>query len=239
MTIFPQVRFALALVSMLWAGSASGALDISALVRLTSNYEYRGYSLSDNHAAAQANVDLAWSNGYFLGSWISSADFGDADLVANPYLGNSLTLSPNWQIVTSIAGYLFSSKVNGNNNSYGEGAVRLSYRDLGSVQVNLAPDYYGTGATVPSYEVELCYPLSDTIDVSGGFGYQSSRDALDYDGVYSNVGIAWFLLPRLTLDIRYHKLHEMNERQHEDDATNPLSSAHLDPSVIFSVSFGL
>jgi hypothetical protein len=129
--------------------------------------------------------------------------------------------------------------VNKVNASYGEGSLRLAYRDITSLQVNVAPDYYGTGSTVPSYEIELHYPLSQDIEVSGGLGYQASRNALNYDGVYTNVGIAWFVLPHLTLDLRYHSLHEMNERAYENYATEPLGEYHLDTPVIFSVSIGL
>ena len=230
---------ALPLAAMLSAGSASSAVDISALLRLSSNYEYRGYTLSDNHPSIQANVDVAWSNGFFLGTWVSSADFGDAEVVANPYLGKPFTLSPDWQLITSISGYFFNDRVNGSNASYGEGAVQLAYRDIGSVQFNIAPDYYGTGATVPSYELELRYPISDTIEVSSGLGYQASRNALNYDGIYSNIGIAWFILPNLTLDLRYHDLDETNERPYENQSIEPLSEYHLDAPVIFSVSIGL
>ena len=230
---------ALSLGATLSAACASGAPDVNALLRLTSNYDYRGYTLSDNHAAFQANIDSAWSNGFFLGTWVSTADFGDADLALNPYVGKPFDLSPNWQIVTSVAGYLFNDKVNNVNASYAEGALRLAYRDIGSVQVNIAPDYYGTGSTVPSYEMELRYPLSEIIEVSGGLGYQASRNALNYDGVYANVGIAWFILPYLTLDLRYHNLHEMNERPYESNATEPLAAYHLDTPVVFSVSIGL
>lgn len=228
-----------ALVALLCLSSATAAVDTSALLRLTSNYEYRGYTLSDNRAALQANFDLAWSNGFFIGTWVSTADFGGADLAANPYLGIPLDLSADWQLVTSLAGYFFDDKVNNVNANYGEGAARLAYRDIGSLQVSIAPDYYGTGEAVPSCEVELRYPLSDTIEVSGGLGYQASRAALNYDNIYSNFGISWFLLPRLTLDLRYHDLHEMNERPHDDPAAEPLSAYHLDTPVIFSVSIGL
>ncbi len=230
---------ALALVAILSADSASGAMDTSALLRFTSNYEYRGYTLSDNHPALQANVDIAWSNRFFLGTWASTANFGGADLVVNPYLGKSFDLSPNWQIVSSVAGYFFDAKVNDTSASYAEGALLLAYHDIGSIQVSIAPDYYGTGATVPSFELELRYPLAATIELSGGLGYQASRSALDYDGIYSNVGIAWFILPRLTIDLRYHGLHEMNQRPYGHSSTEALAESHLDTPFVLSVSIGL
>ena len=229
----------MSLLSMLPSSSAFGAVEWSGLLRLTSNYEYRGYTLSDNHGAAQLNVDFEWSDGFFMGAWVSSADFGGADLVANPYLGKPFILSPDWQIVTSLSAYLFNSKVQGSNASYGEVSVLLAYRDIGSVQVNIAPDYYGTGETVPGCELELRYPLTETLEISGGLGYQAGRNALNYDGIYSNFGISWYVLPYLTLDLRYHDLHELNERQHRYYDSNPLAEYHLDAPVIVSLSIGL
>ncbi|HEY6131913.1 MAG TPA: TorF family putative porin [Halioglobus sp.] len=243
-------QVALSLVALLSTGSSCSAAEVSALVRLTSNYEYRGYTLSDNHAAAQANVDVAWPTGYFFGSWISSADFGDANLAVNPYVGKSFILSPDWQVVTSVSGHLFNDDISYYNASYGEGALRLDYRDLGSLQFSYSPDYYNTGSSVRTWEAELRYPLADTIEVSGGLGYQLSRNALNHDGLYSNVGIAWFIQPHLTLDLRYHDLHEMHERAYQrydsydpynTDPGNrdPAPAYHLGTPVIFSVSIGL
>jgi uncharacterized protein (TIGR02001 family) len=241
---------ALFLVVLLAPGCASAAVDISALVRLTSNYEYRGYTLSDNHGAAQANVDAAWSNGIFLGGWVSSADFDGASVASNPYLGKTFTLSPDWQLIALADGHFFSGKLNkyktnygdyarpdDYNASYGEGTLQLAYRDLGSLQVHVAPDYYGTNETVMAYELELRYPLLDTVEISGGVGYQASHDALNRDALYSNMGIAWFALPNVTLDLRYHDLHEMNERRYDYDRT--FSPAyHLDTPVVLSISLG-
>jgi uncharacterized protein (TIGR02001 family) len=243
---------ALCLAAMLSAASSHSDEEMSALLRLTSNYEYRGYSLSDNHAAVQAKIDIAWTNGFFLGSWVSSADFGGADLVANPYLGKSFTLSPDWQIAALVAGHVFDQKikdyyadyygyehVNKYNANYGDAALRLDYRDLASVQVNLSPDYYGSGATVLAYEAELRYPLSDIFEVSGGLGYQTSRNALNQDDLYADVGIAWFVSPRVTLDLRYHDQHSVNERHYGQASNDSLSDYRLDTPVIFSVSLGL
>lgn len=233
-----SAKFALAL-ALLGPAAAASSADVSTILRLTSNYEYRGYTLSDNHMAVQANVDAAWSNGFFLGTWISSADFGGTGAVANPYFGKPFPLSPDWQVVTTVAAYIFNGELYGSNPSYGEGAIRLAYRDICALQLNFAPDYYGTGSTVPSYELELRYPLSDTIELSAGLGYQASRDALNYDGVFSNVGIAWYVLPDLTLDLRYHELHEMNEGPYDNPAAEPLSDHHLDMPVIFSIAVSL
>jgi uncharacterized protein (TIGR02001 family) len=242
-------NIALCVIAGLSPVGTSAAVDLTALLRLTSNYEYRGYTLSDNHPAAQANIDASWSNGIFLGTWVSSADFDGASVAANPYLGKSFTLSPDWQFVTLVAGHLFYGKLDEYKSSYGdyeradkynasyaEGALQLVYRDLGSVQLHVAPDYYGTGETVVAYELELRYPLLDTLEASAGVGYQASRDALNHDDLYANVGIAWFLLPNLTFDLRYHDVHKINKRRYSDDESNFPPAYDLDTPVIFSVS---
>ena len=83
----------LSLAATLSADCANGAPDISALLRLTSNYDYRGYSLSDNHAAVQGNIDpmLMITGGEALDRDVDDllAMLGDGRLIVN--LGHGIT----------------------------------------------------------------------------------------------------------------------------------------------------
>ena len=227
------------LLASIHTTGASGAVNTAGIVRLTTNYDYRGYSRSDNHPTVQVNVDSRYTSGLFLGAWVSAVDMDDARLEVNPYLGTSFTLTPDWQVATSLAGYFFDDKVMGQKADYAQAMAQLAFRDTGSARFYLAPDYAGLGHTVANCELELRYPLTDTIEVSGGLGYQASRDALNYDFVTANAGVAWFVLPRLTLDLRYHASHETNGKPHDDRyAPESVFASEVHPPVIFSVSIG-
>src|SRR3546814_3220400 len=52
--------------------AAASAFDISANVSLTSDYRFRGISLSDKGPAIQGGVDIGHDSGFFGGGWASS-----------------------------------------------------------------------------------------------------------------------------------------------------------------------
>lgn len=223
---------------MLPVSTVRGATNLTGILRVATNYDYRGYTKSDNHPTAQANIDLALRDSFFLGAWVSTVDLDGADLELNPYVGKQFSLTPEWSLVTSLAGYFFDERVMGQRADYSEGLLQLDYRDLASLRFNIAPDYYGSGQTVLDTEMELRYPLSDATEASLGLGYQAGRKAVGYDNLYANIGVTWFLRPNLTLDLNYSPMHEMNERQHQTGAERVISEQDLDPPVILSVSLG-
>jgi len=220
------------------AASAQNTTSADIIARLTTNYVYRGYTKSDDKPTAQGNVDLQRSPGYFMGMWVSSVDFGGADLEFNPYLGKQFGLSPDWKLVGMLAGYYYDRRVSGQHVNYREFSLRLAYRDLGSLRLGVSPDYYGTGHTAYDYELELRYPLTDTVELSGTLGYQVSREAVGDDMVYGSVGIAWYIRRNLTLDLSYHDLHETNVRSSYSGHSDIFDENYLDRPVTLSVSVG-
>jgi len=205
---------------------------------VATNYDYRGYTRSDNDPAVQLNLDLSHDSGLFLGAWLSSVNLGSADIEANPYLGTVFGLSPDWQLGASVAGYFYDGRLMREDIDYGEGSLQLHYRDIASFTFHAAPDYYGSGHSALDYEAELRYPITDVVEISAGLGYQAGRKVLNYDSLYWNAGIAWFARPWLTLDLRYQDLHEMNERGHDAYYYTPYPDYELDTPVIFSISLG-
>jgi len=215
------------------------AMTVDGIARLTTNYIYRGYSKSDDHASVQGNLDALHSSGFFLGGWLSSVDFGGADVELNPYLGLGFDLSRDWRISGTFAGYLYDERVARRHANYGEFTAHCGYRDTGALSISMAPDYLGTGHTVFNYAIDLRYPLTETIEVSSALGYQASRSAIDYDIAYGNIGISWFARRHLTLDLRYHDSHGENERP-RDGAYDRYDSSvdNADRLVALSVSLG-
>jgi len=216
----------------------TAAEDITGILRVASNYDYRGYSKSDNHPSSQANIDYLKPDTLFFGAWFSSVNMQGARLEMNPYLGKQFVLSQDWQAITSLGGYFFDDKVMNQGANYGEALLQLDYRDLVSFRFNIAPDYYGRGHAVTNYEFEVRHPLADNIEVSAGIGYLAGRKSLNYDSLYSNIRIAWFIRPDLTFDLNYSQLHEMNERPHDLNDEGLFSDSDLDSPIILAISFG-
>ncbi|MCR9129248.1 MAG: TorF family putative porin [Alphaproteobacteria bacterium] len=78
------------LIAGLLAGLAgSPALaELEAGVAVTSDYRFRGVSLSDEDPALQANIDWSGPGGFYVGAWGSTiAPLGDADVEVDLYAG--------------------------------------------------------------------------------------------------------------------------------------------------------
>ena len=100
---------------------AAGALALMAMVpmaqaeltltpTLTSDYDFRGISLSKRDPAAQLSIDWAGESGFAAGLWASTTDFGtDTDIEVNAnlsYSGGS-DETANWGV--GFTGYIYLS----------------------------------------------------------------------------------------------------------------------------------
>src|SRR3546814_8491674 len=84
--------------------AAASAFDISANVSLTSDYRFRGISLSDKGPAIQGGVDIGHDSGFFVGGWASSiADTGGSNVEVDIYGGYGGTVGGVDYSVTALA----------------------------------------------------------------------------------------------------------------------------------------
>lgn len=215
----------------------------SASLRITSDYVYRGYSKSRGDPAIQMNVDYEHPSGMFIGSWISQVDFGDqyfsdrASIEANPYAGASLRLLGYWRIDSVLAGYVYDGKVDGRDSDYGDLYALLHYRDLFTARWGVSHDAYGRGKSTLNYELDARFPLTDTLEVSSGIGYENTDTVLRYNYIYWNIGAAWFFPKHATIDLRYHDAHRFSNLNGE------IAGASFEPPrigkhFVFSLSIG-
>lgn len=213
----------------------------SALLKLTTNYVYRGYSKSNGDPDVQGNIDYEHPSGFFLGAWMSHVDFWDwrfkdrPNIEANPYAGMSLRLAENWRLDAALAGYLYDAKVFGHRADYGEFDAALHFRDLVTARWAVAYDAYGRGASTLDYEVNLRYPVTDTVEVSGGVGYEDANAVFGYRDIYWNVGTAWFLSKRAAFDLRYYDAHHVTEPAGEA-AGEGFELPRIGNHAVFSIS---
>ena len=56
----------------------AGPVTVSANVALTSDYRFRGVSLSNGDPAIQGGIDVGHDSGFYVGTWASSIEGGDA-----------------------------------------------------------------------------------------------------------------------------------------------------------------
>ena len=72
---------------LLAASGAASAIELSGNVALTTDYVWRGVSLSDNSPAVQGGFDADLGNGLYAGVWGSNVEAGDASLELDLYAG--------------------------------------------------------------------------------------------------------------------------------------------------------
>ncbi len=76
-----------AIAGLLVASGAASALELSGNVALTTDYVWRGISLSDNAPAIQGGFDADFGEGLYAGVWGSNVDGDDSGLELDLYAG--------------------------------------------------------------------------------------------------------------------------------------------------------
>ncbi len=95
--------FVLLCVPITTALAQDSKFSLSGDVGAVSDYLFRGVSRSDGHPAVQANIDLAHSNGFYLGAFLSSMDdLQDHHFEAEGYLGFGIS-GGSWDYNVSLS----------------------------------------------------------------------------------------------------------------------------------------
>lgn len=179
----------------------------------TSDYVFRGISLSDEDPAAQGSIDITYGQ-FYAGAWASNID-GDG---FEPY---ELDLYAGWKPVVGqftfdfgLIGYLYPSATDSlDYYEFKAGVSTEIVKSLtGGVILYYTPDQNNYAETF-TVEGSLAYALPSvgifTPTVSGGVGYsEDSEDTgffSDFDDsyVYWNAGLA-LAVEKWTFDFRYH-----------------------------------
>lgn len=193
-------------------GAGAANAEVSANVSLTSDYVFRGVSLTDNDPAIQGGFD--WSNDmFYAGVWGSSLLEGtEIDL----YGGWTPSLGPV-ALDLGIIGYFYPGADDDDAElDYFELLFGAEYPLTEQFSIGGAIYYtdenYGETGEATYYEVNATYAASDALEFSGAYGNQSIGDADGEDGVdvtdESDYN-AWNLGGTLafhgfSLDLRYH-----------------------------------
>ena len=119
---------------------ASSPVTVSANVALTTDYRFRGVSLSGGDPAIQGGVDVALPSGFYVGTWASSIDGGPAygELELDIYGGWSGQLSDAVTVDVGLLYYIYPTEDLGLDTDY--------FEPYASVGFNLGPAEATVGA---------------------------------------------------------------------------------------------
>lgn len=180
---------------------------------LTSDYNYRGYTLSDHLPSVSANVEATYS---ILFASVNTASVQMPDL-SHFQMTDTLGLRRAFGALTvETGGAIYSYPGGANDPSYAEVYVSPSYTVTKQLTVGLnvfyAPDYYRMGAWENYNSLAAKYDIGWGLSFSAELGHQffgttratttSPAIALP-DYTYANAGFS-YAYKSLTFDLRYH-----------------------------------
>jgi uncharacterized protein (TIGR02001 family) len=235
------------MIVLFWRTSFAHA-ETHGTITGTTNYVWRMYSKSNNGPAIQGNLDYQHSSGFYGGVSISSFNMGksswdhevfpnSAQLEITPYVGWSYKFADDLRADFQYSRYFYNGSIYGLNADYNEFYLFLHYKDLLSLQVSYIDDYYGLGKDSLFYELTGRYPLTDFLEFSSSFGYAQTKNAVNADYYYWNVGLTG-RYKFMALDLRYHDSDEIYYVVDYGKNMHPYSPNPLQPVAVFSISIG-
>ncbi len=176
----------------LWLGAAGCAFatEVGGSVVATTDYIYRGLTQTDHAAAAQGDVHVRTSAGWFAGAWGSMA-FSQPEWAyrseVNLYLGHAWILAPDWSASAHYARYLYGGEGQYSRyyyDDYDEIQVALNFQSRVKLSIALAPDIlrysFASGrldrGNQWSYESSFRQPLWRGFSLTAGLGHYDLRD---------------------------------------------------------------
>jgi uncharacterized protein (TIGR02001 family) len=189
------------------AGAASAEGTITANVALTTDYVFRGISLTDGDPAIQGGFDYA-SEIFYAGVWASNVVEG---LELDLYAGWTPTTGPiTWDL--GVIGYFYpGADDDGAEFDYVElllgASTALTEQLTVGGAVYHAPENFGDTGEATYYEINGEFAVSDALAFSAAFGNQSvempAGPGTEDDYNTWNIGGA-YALHGFTIDLRYH-----------------------------------
>jgi len=196
-------------LAMLASAATAGAAhaEVTANVALTSDYVFRGVSLSDNGPAIQGGADYT-SEVWYAGVWSSSLSDGmEIDL----YAGFTPSTGPvEWDL--GVISYFYpGADDDGAEFDYVEfkAAASMALSEQFSVggAAYLAPENYGDTGEAVYLEINGEWTMSDALVFNAAYGNQSVEEpnGPDTEDDYNtwNVG-GTYAMHGFNVDLRYH-----------------------------------
>ena len=207
--------------------------SVTANISAASNYLWRGVSQTQGAVAVQGGVDYEHDNGFYLGSWASNVDFGDAtSYELDFYTGYAGSIGEEFGY---DIGYLYYAYPDSDSNvDFGELKAAVSWKWF-NVSYSHVTNAGSNVASEPLDNKEMGYfdagmsiPLSDTLSLAMHYGYSTG-----------DIVTAWFA----TSHYSDYSI-SINKESNIGDISFMLSDTDLngdDPKVIlgYSYSFGL
>ncbi|HYD88545.1 MAG TPA: TorF family putative porin [Vitreimonas sp.] len=189
------------------AGVAHAESTVTANVALTSDYVFRGISLSDNGPAIQGGFDYT-ADMFYAGVWASNVSEG---IEIDVYTGITPTTGPvEWDL--GVIGYFYpGADDDGAEFDYAELTAQASFGVTEQLSVGggvwYAPENFGDTGEATYFEVNGEWTMSDALVFNAAYGNQTIEEpngpGTEDDYNTWNLG-GTYALHGFNLDLRYH-----------------------------------
>ena len=178
-----------------------GGFTTSANVALTTDYRFRGVSLSGGDPAIQGGFDVEHDSGFYVGTWASSIKGGPSygDLEFDIYAGWSGSLSDAVSVDVGVLYYIYPTEDLGLDTDYIEPYASIS-ANLGPAEATLgvayAPEQDSLGGDDNLYiYTDVGFGIADSpFSVTGHLGYTDGALAPPLlAGAADDTGLDWSL----------------------------------------------
>jgi uncharacterized protein (TIGR02001 family) len=177
------------------------AASVGGDVTITSDYLFRGISLSDGRAAAQIDLHATSMGGTFagvFGSTLNADDEPGSRYELEAYVGQRFDLSPSWTTTLTAVNYSYLHGSQPMSNDYQELAAAVSYLDSWTLSVAVSPNgvRYSQGMRLgryPSYVIDASAQRTvvGRLSATGAIGYYALTGPAGAGYAYGNVGLAY------------------------------------------------
>ncbi|MCC6926893.1 TorF family putative porin [Novosphingobium sp.] len=176
-------------------------VDLGVTLTGTTNYEWRGVSQSDNHAAVFAAVNASYK-GFYLGAETENVDFAGINQEYDVWGGYVLPVGKA-KIDVGFVRYGYVDAPAKIDTFEVKGAVTVPIgKASATASVYHTWNYFGTNADATYYEGALSMPVSDKISLSGAFGHQTVNGLFGYNTW--NLGASYAVAKGASVAVRYH-----------------------------------
>tara|TARA_R110001599_G_scaffold56273_8_gene155741 strand:- start:2481 stop:3401 length:921 start_codon:yes stop_codon:yes gene_type:complete len=200
------------------AAESSSGITISGNAAVTSDYRFRGVSLSGGDIAIQGGIDIGHESGFYIGTWGSSLEGK-----VNPYGGTELDIYGGWSgevssgvtVDVGLLYYLYPNGIKGADLDYFEPYASVA-ATLGPVEATVgvawAPkqDSLGNDDNLYLYTDLSAGIPNSPITINGHLGYTKGPLApsflagtTDDTGLDYSFGADWAITSNLTASIMY------------------------------------
>jgi len=145
-----------------WLAAAPAWAQVSGQIALTSDYRWRGVSLSDGQPAVQGSLSYDHSSGLFAGLFASNVELyaGDGGLSAQAFAGFARRWRDDASWDAGVVGYAYPQSDQGKSYNFFEAFAGATLERFG-LRLYLSDSYYGRDDRSAYAAVNFGLPLTD------------------------------------------------------------------------------